>query len=269
MKKITFLRTLAVVAIVVEILNIFIYMMAIEAAISDMVEFLTYTNINIVVWASVCVVCFGLTLRSFGLKTVPGKVWLCFALGLLCWVIADVLYLYFQVIALLPEEQLFPTIADYFWSIGYFFVFLGIILQMRLASVKLARNEKIIAILIATLATIVSLIFVIIPVLESLIADSTLSYEYWFFSLDYPIFDLILIPLAVVLVQKYRGGQFSKSWILISLGFVVTAIYDSLFTYFEIFSEGYLLYTDLLYIGYYMILAIGAIYLRSSLKSVK
>ncbi len=269
MAKKTFLWIVVVAAIATEILSVYMYWNAPpEEDVEATIAFLTYTNIVIVAWASLCALCFILALTSFGLKSSPGKVWLCIAIGIIFWVIGDLIYLYLQVVLELPEEELFPVIADYFWSTGYVFVFLGMILQMRLATVKITKLEVGVVVAIVAVSTIISLIWVILPVLDSLILDPSLNAEYWVFSLDYPILDLVLIPLAIILALKYRGGEFSKAWLLIAIGFIVTAIYDLLYTYFEIFSEGYLLYTDIIYLAYYMLLGIGALYLRSSVQSL-
>jgi len=261
---------LTIIAIASLILNIYVYALVAGAGNENTPEFLTYTNTVIIGWATVTVVCFALTLKSFSLKSKPGKVWLFFMLGLVTWLIGDIIFMYNQVIVPLPEELQFPSMADQFWTIGYLLIFIGIILQMRLATVKLTRKEIEVVLIVATITSVLALVFIILPVSELLIADPTTTMEYAFFSLDYPILDLVLLPLAIVLALKYRGGEFSKSWAIIGLGFLVTAIFDLLFTYFENFGEGYLfLYTDHLYIGYYMILAIGAMYLHSSLQSLK
>ncbi len=268
MAKKTFLWVLLIAAIGTEILSVFMYMMAEEQAISDTVEFLTYTNTQIVIWAILCTVCFALTMSSFGLKSMPGKVWLFLTIGVASWAIGDLLYMYYQVIEQLPEELLFPTVADYFWTVGYLFVFVGILLQMRLASVKLTKKEVIIVNIIVAVSSVLSAFYVIWPVLEQDLLLYEYTMEYWVFSLIYPVLDLVLIPLAIVLALKYRGGEFSKAWLILAIGLVVTAIYDLLYTYFEILGAGYILFTDTIYLGYYMLLALGALYLRSSVQSL-
>ncbi len=255
-------------AIATVILSLFMYTMADQAGLFEDYTFLTYTNAVIVVWAVLCTVCIGLTLGSFGLKSQPGKVWLCLVIGVACWAVGDILYFYFQVGELRPEELLFPTEADWFWSLGYAFVFLGIILQMRLAKVKLADKEIAIVVIIIGVSVVISWIYVILPVLWDDLLVSEYTLDYWFFSLDYPIFDLVLIPLAIILALKYRGGEFSKAWLIIAIGLIVTAIYDLLYTYFELLGAGYILYTDIIYLGYYMLLGIGALYLSSSVQSL-
>ncbi len=262
------LWTVTIAAIATEILSIYMYMMAYDTGITEDVTFLTYTNSMIVIWAALCTVCFALTMGSFGLKSPPGKVWLLLTIGIACWLIGDVLYFYFQIFELRPEEMLFPTEADYFWTIGYLFVFIGILLQMRLASVKLTKIEVIVVLIVVAVSSVIAIYYVIWPVLEQDLLLYEYTLDYWVFSLIYPILDLVLIPLAIILAMKYRGGEFSKAWLIIAIGLVVTAIYDLLYTYFEIIGEGYILYTDIIYLGYYMLLGIGALYLRASVKSL-
>lgn len=261
---------LTIATIVVLILNIYIYAMTAAAGNENSIEFLSYTNIIIVSCASVAAIGFALTMSSFTLHTAPGRVWLFFTLGIVCWLVGDIIWMYNQVIMPLPEELQFPSVADYFWSLGYPLVFIAIAMQLSLAKVKLNSKEILGVLIIIGVSVVISTFTIILPVIESLMGDPTLTVEYWIFSLDYPILDLILLPAAIVLAMKYRGGEFSKAWSVISLGFLLSAIFDLLFTYFENFGEGYLfLYTDHLYIAYYMILGIGGVYLWSSLRKVK
>lgn len=260
------LWVIIIAAIGTTILSVFLYWMAYANEFIDAYEFLTYTNLVIIAWAVLSTVCFALTLSSFGLKSPPGKVWLSFTIGVACWAIGDMIYYNISVLAPIPED--FPSLGDYFWTLGYVFVFLGIILQMRLAAVKLSKNEIISVLIVAGVSVVISWIYVIWPVLAEDLLTNEYSWEYWLFSLDYPILDLILIPLAITLALKYRGGEFSKAWLIIAIGFIVTAIYDLLYTYFELLGAGYILYTDIIYSGYYMVLAIGALYLRSSVQSL-
>ncbi len=264
-KKALWIVTIAAIGTLV--LSVYMYWMAYATGFTEDMTFLAYTNIVIVAWAVLGAVCFGLALGSFGLKSSPGKVWLCFTIGIACWAIGDIIYMYITVIAPVAED--FPSLGDYFWSLGYGFVFVGIFLQMRLAPVKLTKVEVIVVLIVVAVSVIVAVYYVIWPVLEKDLLLTEYPIDYWIFSLDYPILDLILIPLAIILAMKYRGGEFSKAWLIIAIGFIVTATYDLLYTYFELMEEGYILYTDIIYIGYYILLGIGALYLRASLQKLK
>ena len=76
------------------------------------------------------------------------------------------------------------------------------------------------------------------------------------------------LPRAIFLALKYRGGQFARAWFIIAAGFVLMAVFDLAYTYLtNNTTGGYLsLYTDHIYIGKSMILAIGAMYLAESVR---
>jgi len=255
---------LGIIALASLIVNILVYSWAGANGLDADPNFLAYTNIVIVSWASIAAICFFLTMSSLGLKSAPGKVWLFLGLGLTFFAIGDAIYAYLTVVLQLASP--FPSVADYIWTLAYPLLFIGIALQLRLAAVKLTKAE--IWTVLLTLGLIMAIgvgvvYWLVIPTLEGT------TFDYIFFSLDYPLLDLILAPAVVFLALKYKGGEFSRAWAIIAVGFVLMAAFDLLFALLTDTVGSYSLITDHLYIGQYMILAIGAIYLRSSIKGLK
>ena len=113
----------------------------------------------------------------------------------------------------------------------------------------------------------IEIIFFIWKLLPQPRIDEDFSSLQKFCSLFYPIGDLILIPGALIIVFKYKGGSFSKNWIVITLGFLVYIIADLVYVRLEWdeFEYAFMAF-DHLYIASSMILAIGAIYLRNAIK---
>mgnify|MGYP000866531682 CR=1 FL=1 len=254
----------AVIAIVSFFVNIVIYYLAYIAE-DDSSLFTGYTQIMIIVWAALCVVAFYMALKDFGLSTTPGKAWLFLLLGLGCWLVGDVIFAYYQEIV---HEDAFPSAADYAFTVGYVFLLIGIVWQLTQTKSQISKKELLITLIITLVIFVGALILVLIPIASYPIGED-FTVNQMIFSLVYPIGDLILFPCAVLLYFKFRGGQFAKGWIILSIGFIVAVIFDLAFSYYDwIGVENVFFVLDHFEIGYYMILGGGALFFRELLRSV-
>lgn len=262
-KGVLFLSFVAVASLIV---NITIYYWADIAGLADNQGFLTYSNLMIISWSTIAAICFFFAMGSFGVKSTQGQVWLFMALGQVLYAIGDIIY--FQLSVFGPDANPFPSLADIFWTLAYPLIFVGMTLQLRLASAKLTWTEIGIVLTITGIGAVATWFYILSPTIATW-TSSTAAAEI-LFSLDYPIFDIILAPLAIFLALKYRGGQFARAWFIIAAGFVLMAAFDLAYTYFTSTTGGYLfLYTDHIYIGQYMILSLGALYLAESVRGLK
>jgi hypothetical protein len=215
-------------------------------------------------WAAAAIVFFLSNMFIFGLKNRAGQVWLCLAIGLGLWFLGDLIY---SIIDITQAETPYPGPADYAYIIGYPFLIFGILLQLSTVKSSLTTLEKITILSVILIYLVLGSIYVLYPLIIAPVNENLSGLEK-FFSLYYPFGDLIVASLALILVFRFWGGQFSKSWLLISAGFMWSATYDLFFSYMQFLEiENYGLIMDHFYNAFYMIFAIGAAHLWASLKN--
>ncbi len=255
-------------AIVTTILNIVVYWVesttgeySLGAGVYDP-WFLTFTNILTVLWSFVAMFSFFLLMKKFGPKNPSGRGWLLFTLGMICWLIGDFIWMVYE--GILYIESPFPSIADIIWTVGYPLMIIGVLLLLRLTKMKLPSREKILIAVIQIIIAFLAIWFIIFPIATTPI-DEFFTPDQMFYSLFYPIADLILFLTALIFAFRYRGGEFGKVWIILAFGLITMAVSDLLFSYYSAVPEleSWRFIVDHIYNGFYMILSTGALYLRS------
>jgi len=193
-------------------------------------------------------------------STSSGKIWLLIGLGMFGWMIGDIIYTYYD---LFTEEAPFPSIADTFYLIAYVPLFLGFFLQYKALKFPLTKNEKMINFVIFIIICIFVILSVLVFPILSWYGGEPIppgdAFEI-FVAVLYPIFDLHLLILVMIVLTKLRHGEINKSWILLTLGILFNIVGDILFNWvtnaigeevlFEIF--------DLLYLVGYILIFMGA-----------
>ena len=226
--------------------------------------FVWWTNIVMVVWALIATVSFYMTLKLYGgMRSDPGQVWFFLFLGGLFWVFGDGYWLYAQ--AIMGLESPFPSAGDYFYSIAYVFFIIGIILQLRIAQSKIRGSDWVIFVIVFGAIVGVATYYILIPIFQ-LELDESVTMLVKFYYLFYPIGDLVMAGLTFLLVFRYRGGEFSKSWMILVVGFFVAAGYDLAYNFFDWQgTEGAWIILDHFYNLFYILFAIGSMHLRNAL----
>lgn len=225
------------------------------------------TDILPILAASFAVIAGFYAYKIYGWKSVQGKIWLLLTLGIFFWFLGEFTWFVYEIMLRIPNP--FPSLADAAWLLGYPIIFLSLILLWR--STGIIPAKKIIFIFIATaLAAVVSSYFLLGPIAT----DIEISHTERFLDLAYPIGDLIIIFGALIVPFVFGKGILSRSWFIISLGFLASAVADTLFSYLtwnEIyFTAGNIFIstiTDSLWILGYLIIAFGFYYQRYQLKS--
>jgi hypothetical protein len=226
--------------------------------------FMLYRDLFSVLWSGLAIAFFFRNAALFGLKTPVGKVWLLLGIGLTTWFIGDLVYSLLEIFALDSE---YPSPADYSYLLGYPFLILGILLQISQIKSTMEAKFKGIILLFIVVFLILGSIFILYP-LAILPTGSEFSSEEKFFSLYYPIGDFIIGTLIMILAYRFWGGEFSKSWFILCLGFVWSAVYDLVFSYRELYGfENLGIITDHFYNAFYMIFVIGAAHLYATVKN--
>ena len=183
-----------------------------------------------------------------------------FGVGFLLFFIAQVIWVYYNVIANLPVP--YPGPADFFWLL--FYVMMGIGFFLLLANIKSTFSPA------NLLETIVSS-GVIFLLLSSFLSLNNTQYGLplltQFLNYAYPLADAILISLSIVTLRT-QTGHLHAYLLFFIFGFMSLAVGDTLFAYqttLETYWNGNI--TDVAYSFAGFLLLLGAINLPRLLDS--
>ncbi|MFX4262833.1 GGDEF domain-containing protein [Pelotomaculum propionicicum] len=153
------------------------------------------------------------------------KAWAAFLLGNVVFLIADLLWFYYEI--LLKQEVAFPSICDVFYLISTFCYFIGVIFYINIRSIyNIIRTGFDIIITMVALITL-CWEYILMPIYH----DVSLNAAEKLVSLLYPITDLSCIAALLLLFLTCRPGQGkSKGNMLIVAAFTIWFIGNQLFS---------------------------------------
>jgi hypothetical protein len=154
------------------------------------------------------------------------RVWPYLLAGLVVWTLGDVIWAYYEIVLHIAAP--YPSWADALWVVGYFLLFIGLYSQLRIYNIRPTRQIWENIALVELVFIVLSGYFVVIPMLQSF--DATKLPES-ILNVLYPLLDLILFPLAFLILTTLEEGRLAVSWRLITLGFMIRAISDLIFSY--------------------------------------
>jgi len=193
-------------------------------------------------------------LTTFSEKDRQRPGWILLIIGIGLYFLGEASWGYIELIR--GIEVPFPSIADLFWLTGYVPLFAGLILIYKRMEVKLARYEKAVFVVLGLLLALIPFWFLLFPIIKSGEASVTEK----LLDLAYPGLDIFLALPALAIVLIYGRGLLGRTWLFISLGFLLFTVADLLFSYLtwiEKFKTGSLV--DLLWLSGYVMIAVGAI----------
>jgi len=176
---------------------------------------------------------------------------LCFAIGSTSWFVAEQIW---QILAVVFNQDPFPSMADVFYLFGYPFFIAFLILYLKPIKQTITKQTNV-------FAAIISIVF-LIPSLHVLIdyyqEDATLSI---FIGLLYPILGAVLLFLSLLGITFFVRGTQTYFWTFVFIGFLIFTISDTLFL-FTVLDDSYYdgQITDLLYLIGYICFIIGVIF---------
>jgi hypothetical protein len=178
-------------------------------------------------------------------------------MGIIIWSFAD-WYYPLQWFLYLSEEYAENNPARYLYTIGYFLFVVALFMQLKVAKAKLIKKEWITLGILWSIITIFSIIYVFIPIIQEELSEDVTIFTKVFLIL-FSTLDLVIIILTTLLVYRYRGGQFSKAWLFISIGFLITAAFDLLNVFIGYFAYNDFAYlvTDHIYYTIYIFFSLG------------
>ncbi|MDQ3710594.1 MAG: diguanylate cyclase, partial [Actinomycetota bacterium] len=184
--------------------------------VTPLTDVVVYNGVGL---ASVACVVFGL-LRNRPASRLP---WVLFAAGNLCFVLGDMVWLYYDWSGVNP----FPSAADAVYLVGYPFLVSGLASLVRARRPDGDRASVVDASIIATGVGLVAWLFLVSPYASY--GGST--FEAQVVSAAYPVMDVALIAIAVRLALA--GGLRNRSYYLLGAGIAVALVADVVYVLAE------------------------------------
>lgn len=212
----------------------------------------------------ISVICLYTAFRSFKVFDFTKKAWLLILAGIFLYAVAEITYAILELIVKKDMNETFPSLADIFWCTGYIPLLWG--MGMMFIGYKQSGfplgNVKLYGILSVIVLILFAVIFyyVLIPIFQ----DPETTGLQLFFSMYYPIADIIIVIPALVLMyitSLFGRGKISLPWRYLAIGFFSFTIADLLYSYQVwqgIYTGGSLI--DLFWNIGYLIMALAAIY---------
>ena len=189
-----------------------------------------------------------LSVKRHGLQGSHGKAWISFAIFSAMWFIAEQVW---SVLELFYNQKPFPSIADFFYIVGYPAYFIFAILYIRPVKKAITKKILIFSLLVAVAVLVPSLYMTF----ENNSDEDKLSI---IISAFYPIADATVLVPALIGVSLFFGGKVNFLWSLMLVGIILEVAADTGFQYFSLDNS---LYTghpvDILFLWSYVVLVFG------------
>lgn len=189
-----------------------------------------------------------------------GTVWLLLCVGFLFWLGGEILWL---VLEEMTGEPPFPSMADVSWIVAYPLLIGALYLEYRRLKVDIGVKK------VAVLLAVVVVGAVLGWKLLYPIVVSDISSVEKLLDLAYPLGDLAMLSIGLLVTLVYLGGRLGRAWLVISFGFILYAIADMAFSYLtwlEVYKSGSP--TDLLWMAADTIVFVGAMLYRHAYEEL-
>jgi len=189
-----------------------------------------------------------LSVKRHGLTGKHGKAWISFAVFSAVWFIAEQVW---TVLELFYDQKPFPSMADFFYVIGYpaFFVFA----ILYISPVKKAVTKKIV--IFSSLIALIVLVPNLYMAFENNSGEDQFATALGAF---YPFADAIVLVPALIGVLLFLGGKVDFPWFLLMLGIIVEVAADTGFQYYSLDNSMYTGHpVDILFLWSYVFLVFG------------
>jgi hypothetical protein len=157
-----------------------------------------------------------------------GKSWILFAVFAISWMTAEMVW---SINELILEVDPYPSLADFFWLLGYPFYFGFLILYLK--PFRKAISKKMIV-----SSSVISIVFLISAFYVSYDTDLELTDFDNILALSYPLLDAIVLVPALIGVTLFLTGKVNFLWTLMCLAIICVIIADIGF-YFGTLDDDY------------------------------
>ena len=166
-------------------------------------------------------------LRKFGFAHPRSLTLLLLTVGMGYWWMGEMLFDYYQYIV---HSNPFPSAADIFYILGYFFMLIGLVNEIRIVKINWALLEKPVLFLYGLVALLFVLLISYFGIYHAY--EPTKTFFVNAIGMGYGIGDLLLILtniFVLILVWEFRGGRFARVWVCLFLSFIFLLVADILF----------------------------------------
>jgi hypothetical protein len=217
-------------------------------------EALTILIVSILLWV------------RMGEKSQNRLLWIGLTIGWGLWTIAEWAW---GIASFSSAEPPFPSIADFFWLIGYIPMFIALDARNRSIPEETTAKQKLIIWISSIVAVGLTAIFILVPVITSYEPGALFQ---TIVTLFYPVGDLILFVMVLRIAFKYQQGLNGKAWNWISLGYILLTVADLIFCYASANNIYYpnnevnfiSSFSDTLYSVSYMVILFGLAFMRQA-----
>jgi len=164
--------------------------------------------------------------RSFQRGEIQRLVWGSFLAGLILWTIAEIIWDSYQLFYGTTLRS--ASLVDIFWILGYIAMIIGLVLRLHTFKMRLTKTWQYACLAVFGVLVVLATIYLIIPAMSA--TQTGISYQK-FVDLFYPVGDVVLAFLALVLVLLLEGGLLSRPWATIALGCFCIAASDLLYAF--------------------------------------
>lgn len=251
-----FIRPLLIVSGILLIVDFFIYW----TKPFSMETLFWYSDLQSVLFASLAVFACLRAYKTFNFQSVAGKVAFFIMLGMLSWLLGEVIWGFYEVVLAIEA----PTVswADAAWLTGYVWFFIGLYYTIKIG-VRTLTNNKVLLFTLICIGITAGATFLYVD--SNKLQEKMTSAEY-VVNVGYPLGDLILFIFVILLfftISAAGNTLLAQSWLFMSGAFVLDVVADTFYLYFiRGYQSGSLI--DIFWQAAYFLMAI-AFYKQSRL----
>lgn len=184
----------------------------------------------------------------FNVSGKHGKAWILFAIFAFSWFTAEQIWLVYELIYNIDP---FPSLADFFYIMGYLFLFAFSILYL-LPLRKAISKKLVLATLLISGALMIPAVYLVCE------ANTSASNFEIALAASYPVLDAIVLCPALIGVSLFFKGEVNFLWSLISVATILNVVADTGFLMLTIDDTYYTGHpVDLLYLWAYLLFVFG------------
>lgn len=218
-----------IVVIFITIINFILYYTGLKESI-----ILYGSNILPIVCSLTSTIILYFTVRKFKKFDYIKLAWVMIFMGIILYFLGESIYAILEIGFHVDMNETYPSVADYFWSIGYIPLFTGVIV-MYTGYKKSGFSLGIKWVYIGIISVFIIILFIVIKLLLwPIIIDTETTFLAKFFYLFYPLADILLIFPTFILIyitSLFGKGCISKPWKYLSLGFLSFTFADLIYSY--------------------------------------
>lgn len=222
--------------------------------------------------AAIAVICLVTVLKQFKEFDMTKISWLLITIGIFLNFTAETTYGVLQVFYHYDMDEIYPTMADFFWCAAYIPLFAGVFSMFvgyKNSGFPMGELRTYFFLGIVFLLTSTAVLFyLLLPILND--PDTELFTKVFYFF--YPIADLMLVAPAVILMYittLFGRGIISRPLRYLAIGFVLIALSDLLFSVLDwqdAYGSGNLI--DLGWNAGYLSIGLAALYQKELIENL-